>query len=303
MIPLSRLMALLIMAGALAAPLALAQKDSAAKPAPSPSGAGTVEGQIEGHPEAATTVMLLQFRLNAEGQPEGGPIGRTETKAGGTYLFKDVPIDPDSVYRLGTRIAGRLVGSDPFTFKQGETRIVFNLRVPDVKSDPSALNARELLWIGEPSPGLLRTTEVLHLENSSQDLIDLERAPLELPIPADARHLEMLRLDLEDGQHERLGAKLLISGRVPPGTHAIAFRYLVPAPFGAVSWTRSYGFPIGALRVLSPNGVVQAEGEGKDRRWWFSCACSDSEFGRVRSTQGEAIADFQAHATGKAVTA
>ena len=58
-----------------------------------------------------------------------------------------------------------------------------------------------------------------------------------------------------------------------------------------------------AAAVVDHKLIVQAEGEGKDRRWWFSCACSDSVIGRVRSTQGAAIADFQAHATGKAVTA
>jgi hypothetical protein len=222
---------------------------------------GSVEGQLLGHAEAGTPVVLLQYRLDAAGNPEGGPIARTETREDGAYLFTGVPIDPRTVYRLGTRIGGRLIASDPFTFPRSETRVVFNLRVPEVSTEPGALRGRELLWVAEPRAGQVWVTEVLHLENPTADQIDLGRAPLELPLPRDAQELEMLHFDLAEGTQERLGAKLLVSGRVPPGITRIAFRYLQPAPLGRVSWARSYAFPIDALRVLSPSDSVRIEGD------------------------------------------
>jgi len=223
---------------------------------------GRVEGKIEGHPEADRTVMLLQFRLNAEGQPEGGPIGRAKTAEGGTYVFTDVPIDPTTVYRLGTRIDEKLVGSDPFSFGENETVVMHDLRMPSVKSDTTALRARELMWVAEARTGHLWITEVLHLENPGKDTIALERAPLEMPLPPKAEEVEVLRMDLEEGHDERLGPKLLISGNVPPGVTVIAFRYRVSAPLGRADWSHTYAFPVGQWRVISPDRALRAEGEG-----------------------------------------
>jgi hypothetical protein len=119
-----------------------------------------------------------------------------------------------------------------------------------------------LLWVAEPRTGQVWVTEVLHLENPTEDVIDLARTPLELPVPEEAEELEVLRLDLEEGSEQRLGPKLLVSGRVPPGLVVIAFRYRQPAPLGRVRWERRYAFPIGAWRVLAPQDTLQAEGEG-----------------------------------------
>jgi hypothetical protein len=221
-----------------------------------------VEGHIEGHPQAGLPVVLLQYRLNAEGQPEGGPIARTQTVEGGNYLFESVPVRAETVYRLGTRIDGRLVASDPFTFPKGAKKVLFNLRVPSVQKDTTVLSAQELLWVAEPRPGSVWITEVVHLSNSSQDVVDTHESALSLPLPPDAADFEMLRLEDETGKHERLGERLLIRAQFAPGLGVIAFRYRLPAWLGTAGWTRAYPFAAGNVRVLSPGGSVRAEGEG-----------------------------------------
>jgi hypothetical protein len=241
--------------------VALSQQP-AKPPAPGKTFNGRVEGHIEGRSEAGLPVVLLQYRLNAEGQPEGGPIARTQTAEGGAYLFENVPVQADTVYRLGTRIEGRLIASDPFTFPKDATKVLFNLRLPSVRKDLSVLSAQELLWVAEPRPGSVWITEVIHLSNASPDVADTHEPPLSVPIPADAQDFEMLRLDDENGQTERLGERLLIRARFAPGLGVMAFRYRLPAWFGAASWTRAYPFAAARMRVLSPGGSVLAEGAG-----------------------------------------
>jgi hypothetical protein len=177
-------------------------------------------------------------------------------------LFENVPVQADTVYRLGTRIDGRLVASDPFTFPKDAAKVVFNLRPPAVLKDQSVLSAQELLWVAEPRAGSVWITEVVHLSNSSPDAVDTHESPLSLPIPADAADFEMLRLEDESAQHERLGERLLIRGQFAPGLGVIAFRYRLPAWLGSAGWTRAYPFVAAKLRVLSPGGSVRAEGEG-----------------------------------------
>ncbi|MCH8882476.1 MAG: hypothetical protein IIA41_03140 [SAR324 cluster bacterium] len=226
---------------------------------------GVVTGSIVGHPDAGTTVVLLQFRLDAEGQPQGGPIDRTETRAGGRYEFTGVPIDPRTVYQLGTRIEGRLVGSDRFTFPGGERRVAVDLRAPQVSGDTGALRIQELLLIAEPRTGAAWITEVVHLTNPTQHTIESDRQPLELPIPQAAVELEILRMDPEEGRHERLGPKILVYGRFPPGVSVVAFRYLAPAPFGSTRLERTYSQPVAGLRVLTPAGGLTVSGPGFER--------------------------------------
>jgi len=223
---------------------------------------GVVEGQIEGRSEAGLPVVLLQYRLDSEGQPQGGPIARTQTGEGGTYRFESVPVEASTVYRLGTRIDGRLIASDPFTFPSEGTRVRFDLRLPVVRKDLSTLSAQELLWVAEPRPGSVWITEVVHLSNSSSDAVDSQEAPLSLPIPTGARDFELLRLDDENGLHERLGERLLIRAHFGPGLNVIAFRYRLDAWLGGAGWTRGYPFEVARARLLAPLGSVRAEGEG-----------------------------------------
>lgn len=223
---------------------------------------GVVSGTLVGHQQEGTPVVLLRFQLDGQGQPQGGPIGRTATDAQGGYRFADVPIDDRSVYRIGTRVGGRLVGSDPFTFPRGQQAVTVNLEVPGRSEDASGLRIDELLWVAEPATAGAWVTEVIHLTNPAADVIDTTRAPLELPLPGGTERFEMLRLDAEAAEHERLGPKLLLRGQLPPGTSVVAFRYRLPAPLGRVHWERRYDWPVAALRVLTPEGALQVSGPG-----------------------------------------
>lgn len=221
---------------------------------------GRVTGTIMGHAEAGIPVMLLQLRLNEEGQPRPTPLGRSETDAEGGYTFTDVPIEPQTVYQLGARVEGRLVGSRPFSFPEGGRTVRHDLKVPEVRSDTGALRVDEALLVAEPRAGGARITEVVHLGNPTPDVIALGGSPLELPVAGGASDFEVLRNDLEQGSHDYLGPKLLLHGRVPPGRSVVAYRYRMDAPLGTLRWERRYPRGANLLRVLAPQGTLQAGG-------------------------------------------
>lgn len=218
---------------------------------------GTDPGALEG-----TTVVLLWFRADAEGKPTGGPLGRQATGKDGGYVFVNVPIDPKARYQLGARVAGNLVSSEPFFFGDGKTEQSIDLRIPALSSDASVLAIGQALYAFEPRLGRFDVTEVIHMENPTQAVIDVRREPLDFPVPAGAEDLQMVRFDLEQGSHERLGARLLVSGELRPGTNSIAFRYRLPAALGSARLTKSYPLPIREVVVLTPHGSLAVQGTG-----------------------------------------
>ena len=228
---------------------------------------GRIVGRIVGHPEAGRPVMLLQIRLDEQGQPTPSPIGRSETTEGGAYLFTGVPIDPLAVYQLGTRIDGRLVGSDPFTFHPGSNEVVHDLQPPGTLKETSALSFDEALIVIEPRAGAVSIVEVIHFHNPTSDVLETAGTPLELPVAPEADGLEIMRLDLDDAEHEWLGPKLLVHGKIPPGPGVIAFRYTASALLGSLDWVRFYPRAVNRLKIISPKGGgLRVSGGGLEPR-------------------------------------
>ena len=225
---------------------------------------GTVQGRLIGNPAKGSlegaTVVLLWFHSNEQGKPASGPIGRQAAGKDGAFKFTNVPIDVKARYQLGSRVDGSLVGSQPFTFAPGEREVTVNLTVAEVVQDRSALSIAEALHILEPRVGKVWVTEVLHLQNGGTNVITTAQTPLELPLPGGADEFEVIRMDAGEGNHERIGPKLLVFGRFRPGITTIAFRYSLPATWGGASFEKSYALPIGELQVLAETGSLELSG-------------------------------------------
>lgn len=259
LLPVLLLATLLLAAGLPAAPTA-AFAQAQAQPE-----RGNVTGRITGAPEGATLagtrVVLLQFRLTPEGQPEGNPIQTRETAADGSFAFSEVPIEERTVYQIGATVEGQVVGSEPFTFPAGQRDVQLNLQYPRVTGDNSGVRIMEGLIAVEPRRGGVWVTEVLHLVNGGQDTVEGVRRPLELNVPSGAEDLEVIREIQQQEGHERLGSTLLFYGNLEPGRTTVAFRYKLDVWLGKMGLEKRYPLPVGTLSVLSPEGTLRLHGE------------------------------------------
>jgi hypothetical protein len=246
--------------GGQGAPASPAGRDAA----PAAVAMGSITGRIEGAPEgtalAGTRVVLVQFRLDEQGVPQGEPIQAQPADAEGRYAFADVPIQARSVYQIGASVAGRTVSSRPFTFPPDQREVLLNLRVPHLVRDAGAVRIDEGLIAVEPRRGAVWVTEVLHLDNASPDVVEGVERPLLLGIPPQAEALELLRGIRATDTHERLGGTLLVYGNLPPGRTTVAFRYRLPVWLGEVALDKRYPHPVGTLSVLSPQGNLRLAG-------------------------------------------
>ena len=235
--------------------------------------AGDEAGAVGGLQVGGVTVVLLRFTLDDSGKPQGGPISRQLAAEDGSYEFTGVTIEPGAAYQLGTRVGGRLASSAVFTFPEGGGVVRQDLTVSgEVQEDLTVsgearetlegLHFRQVVVGLEPGRGEVMVTEVLHIENPSQRVVAVERPPLEIPIPAAAENLEMIRFNHPRAAHERVGGRLMITGNLVPGTTTIAYRYFLPAWLGKAVFRKRYPLPVAELLVLSPSHNLKISGDG-----------------------------------------
>lgn len=243
-----------------------------AQPASPPSAAGAAAGQVNGQvvgrivgaapkEAAGAKVVLVKFTLDAQGVPQGAPIQMQDADSQGRYKFNQVPIDLRAVYKLGARVAGRLVASEPFTFPEGQRLVQLNLTVPGLVSDATGLYFKQALVAFEPTVGAVWVTEVMHVGNPTTNVIDAVNAPIELNVPEGASDLKMIREEQEAANHSHLGSKLLVYGRIQPGDTTIAFRYRLGAALGAVQVEKRYPHAVEEMLVLAPKGSLKLVSE------------------------------------------
>lgn len=227
---------------------------------------GRILGVKPGESVKGAKVVLVQFTLDAQGQPQGQPIQMKEADANGAYAFDNVPVDARSVYQLGTRIGGNLIPSESFTFPEGQRVVTLNLRVPEVVTDSTSLRIAQALIALEPQVGAVWVTDVVHLENPTQNVIDGTQTPIELLVPQNAENLEVIRQDQQQGSHQRLGNKLLIFGNLRPGITTIAVRYRMSVWLGGLKLEKRYPRSVAEMMVLVPAGMLKVTSDRLDAR-------------------------------------
>jgi len=231
---------------------------------------GKLSGRILGTPEgsaiAGTKVVLVEFKLDAQGQPQGRPVMEQEVDAEGRYRFEKVAVAPRVVFQLGATVAGRMVASQPFSFPAENPEVSLDLQVPRIVEDRSGLKIKEGVIVLEPRQGALWVTEVIHLDNHTGNMVEGEKTPLSLSLSEDAENFEWLRRSHSEQRHERLGEKLLVYGNIPPGRTTLAFRYQLDVPLGALKLSKQYPYPLEVASVLAPEGAISLEAEGFSRQ-------------------------------------
>ena len=224
---------------------------------------GMVRGSILGAPEGTdfkgVQVVLLRYQLDETGKPKSQQVGMVPAGPAGEYQFDQVEILSMSVYQLGTRFQGQMLGSDTFTFPGEGNEVLMNLQIPRLSSDDSGVKLDEAIFFMEPRRGQLWITEVLHLINPTKNMIEGVQRPLEVMLPKGVSDLEMLR-EVQGGEHKRVGRKLLLYGNLAPGRNVVAFRYTVSAALGTLSLEKTYPYATGILTLLSPEGSLVVNG-------------------------------------------
>jgi hypothetical protein len=250
------------------APPASGQTEGQAGGQAAPTGkvSGRILGLKPGVSGKGAKVVLVRFTLDDKGQPQGNPIQMQDADAGGAYTFENVPIESHSLYQLGTRVDGTMIPSESFTFPEGKRTITLNLRVPEVVTDNSSVRIAQALIALEPQVGSVWVTDVVHLENPTQNVIDGVRTPLELMVPPNAEQLEVIRQDQQQGTHQRVGSKLLVFGNLQPGITTVAYRYRVPVLLGTLNLEKTYPRAVTEMLVLSPAGMLKVSSDRLDAR-------------------------------------
>ena len=142
-------------------------------------------------------------------------------------------------------------------------KITLNLTgFPQLIEDRSALRIQEVRIAFEPSGGGAFVTEVVHYINPTRDIMEGEKTPFEIPIPAEAESVEMIYTDNQKETHRREGARVLVYSNLPPGRTTVAFRYRLAAGWGSLSLQKRYGLPVANFFVLSPEGLLTLNSEG-----------------------------------------
>lgn len=222
---------------------------------------GSITGTEPGTDFSEVRVVLLKYKMDAEGKTKADQVGMIPVNGKGEYAFEDIIMDPKAVYQLGTRFKGQMMGSKTFAFPKGENRMVMNLAIPKLSQDNSQIRVKESILIAEPRRGVLWVTEVLYVLNASQNIVDTTSNPMEVILPRGAKELNILRNDLQNGEHKRAGNKLLVYGHLQPAINTLAFRYSLPAPLGTINLVKHYPYPTDVLRLLSPQGQLVLSGD------------------------------------------
>jgi len=229
------------------------------------TGAGKVTGKIIGAPEgtdlSTLQVVLLRHRLDAEGKPRSSQVKKVNAGPDGSFSFDSIYVDSQSIYQLGTRLRDQGVGSETFTFPDGEQAVVLNIHFPKLVTDSTGVMIDEALIAVDARKAGAMITEVVHLNNPTDNQIDARKTPFTFSLPTGAEHVNMLSMGMVNGENEQVGDKLLLYGQLKPGRSTIAYRYTRKASLGTFSLAKTYPFETKVVNVLSPQGSIRLGGE------------------------------------------
>lgn len=234
-------------------------------------------------PETGLAVVLLKFVLDANGQLQTtGPIARTQTGTSGQFKFDPIALETKAAYQLGSRFEGNLVQSEFFFIKPGQMQTNIDITLPGISEKTEDLEVLNAVLFIEPSIGQVLITEVLTVNNATANIIDAQKNPLIIDLPASYQQFDPLHRSAQPPQdYALLGQQLQYHRQFPRGETTLAFRYRLPVLFGSYELHKHYRFPMKAGRVLTPTGQLNLEspqlkyskietvGEGQFHSWEF----------------------------------
>ena len=212
-------------------------------------------------PSSGLVVVLLKFVLDANGQLQtSGPVARTQTAPSGQFKFNPMSLEPQAAYQLGSRYEGNFVQSDFFFLAPGQTEATVNLLIPGVSENVEDLAVQNAALVLEAGVGQLVITEVLTVQNPTQDVIDTTKNPLRFDLPKNYENFNLLHQAAESTKdYELLGMRLQFYRLFPPGETTLVFQYRVAVWLGSYELEKHYPYFLKAGRVLVPVGQLKLQ--------------------------------------------
>ncbi|MDX2469288.1 MAG: hypothetical protein QNL04_01790 [SAR324 cluster bacterium] len=107
-----------------------------------------ISGAVIG-PKGPAAVGLSVVLLSSTGKR---PIERVKTAEGGKFIINLNAPDPKLTYQLGTRYAGELFATPPFTVKQGQRSVTMDIEIQTIINGPFVVTGKMVMGDGTAAP-------------------------------------------------------------------------------------------------------------------------------------------------------
>ena len=215
----------------------------------------SIEGQVR-VPQGVSfseglDVVLIKFVLDPSGEVvPAGPVERIKTDDIGRFRFENPPRDDQAGYRLGTRFEGNLYSSEVFFMRPEKQLINVDIRLPSTSFDTSTLVFSESSLFLESNIDQLIVTEVISIQNPTEDNILSTQSPLLMELPNAHENFSVL----EDGPetYQQKGTQLRWTRGFPPGDTQLLFQYTIPVFLGSHLLQKRYAHPLDRVSIFTP---------------------------------------------------
>lgn len=176
-------------------------------------------------------VVLLKFQ--PESTPPMFPVARSQTNQQGEYLFENIDAQEKDLYLIGALILGNRISSEPI--KLGNQKLqTINIEFFESKNqenislDLNAIQYTNRLLIFHLLEGLIRITEIIQLQNTSNKIVSSKEEPLHIALPKNYQNFTSFQVKEEILTNELQEGVALLTFQVPPDRSELYFEYDLP---------------------------------------------------------------------------
>jgi len=175
-------------------------------------------------------LVALEKKHRMSQQSAVVPVAEKKTDSAGKVKFEIEAGEEKVFYRLNAMTQDQVVGSNPLRPKAGET-VHFHIRIPKTIEGMAGLLFHRNILIFDVLADAVRVTEIINLENPTQNSVDIRKDPFIKSVPADLFNFQVLEgksgFDIQLNQR-----KITFSLIVPPGRHQLFYSYHLPVKSG-----------------------------------------------------------------------
>ncbi len=223
---------------------------------------GKIEGQVidkRGNLSLSQQLVILEIRK------EGEDIQRHETvtDSSGAYSFDDLSTAFDVHYAISTNYEGKEYVEQNIVLSEWLPNLTVNIQIGAFTDDPSQVKVQQHTLIIGPPPadhapdGAVSVLELIQVENTNelafQTSIANQLAGVYFNLP---NGHENLQLDQASKQELEISVNQLIANQpLAPGTHQVAYSYLMHVSDSNLVLSRKLTFDTAQLYVFISDGM------------------------------------------------
>ena len=179
----------------------------------------------------AIPVVLLKFQ--PESTPPMFPVTRSKTNEKGEYLFENIKATQKEQYLIGALILGNRISSEVVTLNNQKIQTInmefFNPENnKNISFDLNAIEYTNRLLIFHLVKNFIRITEIIQLQNNSNQIISSQKQPLHIVLPEKYQNFASFKIKEENLTSIVQENKALLTFEVPPAQSDLYFEYDLP---------------------------------------------------------------------------